>query len=238
MITKDQYNKLLEIVKTELEYDQYGIYTISNVYFDNDNYDLIRLSIDKPVYKEKVRMRTYNNSKFKSKIFFEIKKKYRGTVNKRRMVLDSEEIKDATTNGDVEINGGEIYVNGPTAGGNSALDFDGEFTINEGIVIAAGCADMLEIPSNSSKQKVLSVVFNSIQSANIKFELKDSNGNSLIDFSPSKNYQSIIVSVPDLKKESYKIYLNNNLYQSVTLSDVVTSVGSSRGMIENSPGRR
>lgn len=66
-------------------------YLISNLYFDTWDDVLIRRSIEHPVYKEKLRLRSYGVPDLKDKVFLEIKKKYKGIVNKRRTVLRLEE---------------------------------------------------------------------------------------------------------------------------------------------------
>lgn len=67
--------------------DEYGKHTISNIYFDTGNFELIRHSIEKPVYKEKLRLRAYGQVTEKSRVFVELKKKYDGIVYKRRAEL-------------------------------------------------------------------------------------------------------------------------------------------------------
>jgi VTC domain-containing protein len=62
-------------------------YTISNLYYDTDDNSLIRTSLSKPVYKEKLRLRGYGVPTAESKVYLEIKKKYAGRVNKRRTTL-------------------------------------------------------------------------------------------------------------------------------------------------------
>lgn len=85
MLTPEQYRKLLSDIGKEIEEDEYGQYTICNIYYDTPNYELIRTSIEKPVYKEKFRLRSYGVPKSDDTIFAEIKKKYNGVVYKRRI---------------------------------------------------------------------------------------------------------------------------------------------------------
>lgn len=66
-------------------------YTICNVYYDTPEYELIRKSIEKPIYKEKLRIRSYGTVGLKDRVFLEIKKKYDGQVNKRRTAMQLEE---------------------------------------------------------------------------------------------------------------------------------------------------
>ena len=65
--------------------DAYARYTICNIYYDTDDYKLIRASIEKPIYKEKLRVRSYGVPDKDSKVFVELKKKYEGVVYKRRL---------------------------------------------------------------------------------------------------------------------------------------------------------
>ena len=70
-----------------MQMDQYGLHTICNIYYDTPEYALIRRSNEKPVYKEKLRLRSYGIPTFDSTVFLEIKKKYQKVVNKRRIPL-------------------------------------------------------------------------------------------------------------------------------------------------------
>ena len=67
--------------------DQYGWDTICSLYYDSENFDLIRRSIDKPVYKEKLRMRSYGVPSGDTRVYVELKKKYDKVVYKRRIAL-------------------------------------------------------------------------------------------------------------------------------------------------------
>ena len=84
MLTLEQKNLILEAISPYMTLDQYGRTTIRNIYFDTEDYKLIRASIDKPVYKEKLRVRSYEQATHNSKVFVEIKKKYNHVVYKRR----------------------------------------------------------------------------------------------------------------------------------------------------------
>lgn len=87
LLTQNQYNYLLNKISNYIEKDKYYESNICNIYFDTDNFDLIKNSIEKPLYKEKVRLRSYNIPESEDKVFFEIKKKYNGISNKRRITL-------------------------------------------------------------------------------------------------------------------------------------------------------
>lgn len=85
LLNSVQYKLLMEAIKDELKIDEYGKCTISNIYFDTPDFKIIRASLDKPVYKEKLRLRTYMAPQKDSTAFIELKKKYKGVVYKRRV---------------------------------------------------------------------------------------------------------------------------------------------------------
>ena len=87
LLTPHQKERVLEAMKPYMELDSYGRTVIRNVYFDNDNYRLIRRSVEKPMYKEKLRIRSYSRATDESTVFVELKKKYDGVVYKRRLPL-------------------------------------------------------------------------------------------------------------------------------------------------------
>ena len=87
LITQEQKEAILAAMKPYMQLDQYGRTTIRNLYFDTDSYRLIRRSIERPVYKEKLRIRSYERADSGSTVFVELKKKYRSVVYKRRIPL-------------------------------------------------------------------------------------------------------------------------------------------------------
>lgn len=87
ILTKEQYNKILKLSNKYLVQDEYGKSTICNIYFDTNDYQLIRHSITKPFFKDKVRVRSYNVPNKNSKVFLEIKRKVDSVVGKRRIEM-------------------------------------------------------------------------------------------------------------------------------------------------------
>lgn len=87
VLTREKYNLLLEAIEPYMCADSYGKHTIGNIYYDTTTYELIRHSIEKPKYKEKLRLRSYGIPGEDSKVYLEIKKKYDGVVYKRRISL-------------------------------------------------------------------------------------------------------------------------------------------------------
>lgn len=92
LLTKQQSKQLKDKMAEYTVLDQYAKHTIHTVYFDTDDYLLIRRSIEKPEYKEKLRIRSYGNTQENSDVFVEVKKKYKGVVYKRRVDLPLEEV--------------------------------------------------------------------------------------------------------------------------------------------------
>ena len=74
MLTRAQKQHVVEAMAPYMKLDKYGLITIRNLYFDTDNYRLIRRSIEKPVYKEKLRIRSYSRADDDSPVFVELKK--------------------------------------------------------------------------------------------------------------------------------------------------------------------
>ena len=87
MLMPLQKEKIRTAMSQYMELDKYGRTTIRNIYFDTENYRLIRRSIEKPAYKEKLRIRSYSQATADSTVFVELKKKYEKVVYKRRLPL-------------------------------------------------------------------------------------------------------------------------------------------------------
>lgn len=87
IMTKKQQAAVLEAMLPYMRLDDFGHTQIRNIYFDTDNYRLVRRSIEKPSYKEKLRIRSYQRVKAQDKVFVELKKKYDDVVYKRRESL-------------------------------------------------------------------------------------------------------------------------------------------------------
>lgn len=91
ILSEQQHKALIQQLDDFMTMDNYGLHTICNVYFDTDSYELIRSSIEKPLYKEKIRLRSYGIPKSSDTVFIEIKKKFDGVVYKRRTQLSLDE---------------------------------------------------------------------------------------------------------------------------------------------------
>lgn len=87
LLTQQQKSQLLKVLQNHMQPDIYGKTTIRNVYFDTDTYRLIRRSLEKPVYKEKMRIRSYEKAGEWDRVYVELKKKYQSVVYKRRLEM-------------------------------------------------------------------------------------------------------------------------------------------------------
>lgn len=87
LLSEAQYIAVRSLLTAHMKPDSYGAYTISNIYYDTPDYRLIRTSLEKPRYKEKLRLRCYGVPDASSTVFLELKKKVNGVVYKRRTAL-------------------------------------------------------------------------------------------------------------------------------------------------------
>ena len=97
LISREQKGAILQAIEPYMALDRYGHTTIRNIYFDTPSYRLIRRSLEKPAYKEKLRIRSYRRVTEEDTVFVELKKKYRGVVYKRRVALPESEAMDWIT---------------------------------------------------------------------------------------------------------------------------------------------
>ena len=103
LIDESTYQTFRELIEPYMETDAFcsddKFYSINNIYYDTDSNELIRNSIEKPVYKEKLRLRSYGIPTPDDMVFLEIKKKFNGVVNKRRTVIGLSRAYDLLDNG-------------------------------------------------------------------------------------------------------------------------------------------
>ena len=104
-VTTAQMERLKESFSHILRPDVYPSYTLCNVYYDTEQNELIRRSIEKPDFKEKLRLRSYGVPTDNDAVFLEIKRKYDGTVYKRRICATHRELVSYLSGGRLEICG-------------------------------------------------------------------------------------------------------------------------------------
>lgn len=91
-LTKEEKDAFLSRISNKLVPDKHGVNTVCSLYLDTPDYLLIRNSIDAISYKEKLRIRSYGVPNDEKKLFFEIKKKFKGVVYKRRVSMSLDEV--------------------------------------------------------------------------------------------------------------------------------------------------
>lgn len=87
VLTEEQKQLLFEAITPYLKKDKFYKATICNIYFDTDHNDLIIRSLEKPLFKEKIRLRSYQIPSLEDDVFLEVKTKYKGIVGKRRIKM-------------------------------------------------------------------------------------------------------------------------------------------------------
>lgn len=90
LISREQGAALQKIFSQHMAPDHFGEYLVQNLYYDTENWDVIRASVEKPMYKEKMRLRCYGEPNHDTNFFLELKKKYKGVVYKRRIAIPSQ----------------------------------------------------------------------------------------------------------------------------------------------------
>lgn len=96
ILTEEQYTALRKMLEGYMTVDQYGETTICNIYYDTPDHLLVRRSLEKPIYKEKLRVRSYGTPKAGGTVFVEVKKKFKGVVYKRRASMGLEQAYEFT----------------------------------------------------------------------------------------------------------------------------------------------
>ena len=94
LLSPEQKAAVCQAMAPHMAPDSFGRGTIRNIYFDTDTFRLIRRSMEKPIYKEKLRLRSYTQAQPDTPVFVELKKKYRSVVYKRRLSLPEQQAMD------------------------------------------------------------------------------------------------------------------------------------------------
>lgn len=104
MITRSELKMVMEAMKEHMIADEHGKNTILSLYFDTPDYRLVRKSLEHPIYKEKLRLRSYGLAGEDTQIFIELKKKYDSVVYKRRIGMTKHEADDYLMHGKSYVN--------------------------------------------------------------------------------------------------------------------------------------
>ena len=105
MLTSRQCESVMRLMEQYMVPDAFGNSTIRNLYYDTDTFRLARKSIEKPVYKEKLRVRSYKKVTGEDAVFVELKKKYDGVVYKRRLTVPEKEAMEWLSGGECPVEG-------------------------------------------------------------------------------------------------------------------------------------
>lgn len=120
-------------------------------------------------------------------------------------------------NGAIAMSAGTVIVNGPASAMNGALDYDRGFTITGGTLVAVGSAGMAQAPDASSTQYVVRVNLPAVQPAGTLVHIEDEGGRHVLTFLPVREYQSVVLSSPDLANgATYLVYVGGNAAGPVT----------------------
>ena len=108
VLDKEQLDYLKNALVGHMEIDQYGKTSIASIYYDTPNYHLIRTSIEKPTYKEKIRLRAYGVVERGEPVYLEIKRKCEGVVYKRRIETSETDVSSFLNHDDDLLGEGQI----------------------------------------------------------------------------------------------------------------------------------
>lgn len=125
------------------------------------------------------------------------------------------------SNGNLYVSGGEIYVSGSSDNGNGALDYNGEAKITGGIFVALGTSGMAQNFGDSSTQGSMLINLQSSQSANSSVQIKDSSGQVIVQYIAKKQYNSILVSTPEIKSGETYTVITGTSETTVTMSGLI-----------------
>ena len=147
MLSPIMARKLRKSLPGHLQMDEYGLDTICSLYYDTPDHQLIRRSLEKPVYKEKLRLRSYGPAKETSPIYVELKKKYEGIVYKcrERMIL-SEAVKITLNKTTATVSGSGAKADGSTITITEKGVYVVSGTLEDGqIIVDASDSDKVQI---------------------------------------------------------------------------------------------
>ncbi len=130
------------------------------------------------------------------------------------------------SNGDLLIEGGALYLSGPTGNGDGILDYNGTGTITGGTVFAAGSAGMMQTFGDTSTQNYLVVYYTETQKAGTTLRLLDDSGSELGSYAPEKEYQAVIISSPDIRTGNTYRVASDEVEAELMVSGIVTIYGT------------
>ena len=133
------------------------------------------------------------------------------------------------SNGSFYMSGGELYVAGPSSGGDSALDYDIEASISGGIVVAADQSGMAQNFGEASTQGAILVNTSAQNAAGSDIVLLDSEGKELLAWTMQKSYNSVVISTPEIQAGSSYTVKTGDLSTEVTMEGLIYGEGGGFG---------
>ena len=137
------------------------------------------------------------------------------------------------SNGDLNIEGGAVYLEGPTSGGDGILDFAGNGSMTGGILAGTGSAGMMQLFEGDENQAMIVVYFEEWQSAGTTVTVADSAGNVLEEVTPEKEFEAFICSSPELEDGAMYVITTGDgadaVTQEVTVDGSLTQAGERTG---------
>lgn len=128
------------------------------------------------------------------------------------------------SNGWMEISDGNLIINGPTGGMNGSLDSDKGILVKSGNILAVGSRGMVETPSSNSNQCYININLSS--KTKDKIVIFDSSDNEIFSYTPTKEYQSVVLSLKQFEKgKTYYAQIGSNTYEA-TLNNIGTALGT------------
>lgn len=141
------------------------------------------------------------------------------------------------SNNSVVVSGGTVYVDGPTAADDGALDYQNQFSIDGGTLVAVCLNGMPQAPGSYSSQNAVMVYYSAAQKAGTEITLTDANGTALIAYAPQKDYSSAVLSAAGLTQgQTYTLWADGTKLCDITLTAAITSVSDSGAAVSGAMG--
>lgn len=136
------------------------------------------------------------------------------------------------SNGSITINGGTVFVDGPTNGGNGALDYETTANVHGGTVVFAGSIGMAMVPSSSSEQASIALTFSKTQPASTAVVLYNAEGTEIFRYTPAKEFQHLVLSSSEIKRGgAYSVTCGSSSIGEFTLLDSAVTYVASDGSV-------
>ena len=126
-------------------------------------------------------------------------------------------------NGSITMSAGLVIVNGPTNNGNGPLDYLGEFNITGGFIVAVGSSGMAQSASNTSTQYSILHNYDTTQATGTMIHIESQDGADILSFTPAKEYQSILISSPELQNGATYIFYSGGSSSGMEVDSLYSS---------------